>query len=185
VLKGNKVIAIENVPLGLFLLMRFNQMKPPFNNPAIRRAVMMAINQTDYMEAVVGNKDYYKEAKTFFTPGAPMSTGTGGAGAMQGNLEKAKAMLKEAGYKGEKIILLAPGDQPIAYQQCLITEDLFKRLGMNAELVATEWASFIGRRANRGLAELGGWSCFPTLWSCADTLYPALHPLIRANGGTA
>jgi peptide/nickel transport system substrate-binding protein len=185
VLKGNKDITIENVPLGLFLLMRFNQMQPPFNNPGIRRAVMMAVNQTDYMEAVVGSKDYYQEAKTFFTPGSPMSSGAGGAAAMQANLEKAKAMLKEAGYKGEKIILLAPADQPIAYQQCLVTEDLFKKLGMNAELVATDWASFIGRRANRGLPEQGGWSAFHTLWSCADTLNPALHPLVRANGGSA
>jgi len=185
VLKGNKDIQIENVPLGLFLLMRFNQMQPPFNNPGIRRAVMMAVNQTDYMEAVVGSKDYYQEAKTFFTPGSPMSSGAGGAAAMQANLEKAKAMLKEAGYKGEKIILLAPADQPIAYQQCLVTEDLFKKLGMNAELVATDWASFIGRRANRGLPEQGGWSAFHTLWSCADTLNPALHPLVRTNGDSA
>ncbi|AMJ60749.1 ABC transporter substrate-binding protein [Bosea sp. PAMC 26642] len=185
VLKGNKDVAIENVPLGLFLLMRFNQMQPPFNNPGIRRAIMMAVNQTDYMEAVVGNKEYYSEAKTFFSPGSPMSTGAGGAEAMQGNLEKAKAMLKEAGYKGEKVVLLAPADQPIAYQQCLVTEDLFKKLGINAELVATDWASFIGRRANRGAPDAGGWSVFHTLWSCADTLNPALHPLMRANGGAA
>ena len=184
-LKGNKDVAIENVPLGLFLLMRFNTLQPPFNNPAVRKAVMTAINQADYMEAVVGDKAYYSEAKTFFTPGSPMSTGAGGAEAMPGNLEKAKAMLKEAGYKGEKVILLAPADQPIAYQQCMVTEDLFKKLGINAELVATDWASFIGRRANRGLPDQGGWSVFHTLWSCADTLNPALHPLMRANGGSA
>ena len=185
VLKANKDVQIENVPLGLFLLLRFNHSQPPFNNPAIRRAVMMAVNQTDYMQAVVGDSDYYKEAKTFFTPGSPMSTGAGGAQALGTNLDRAKAMLKEAGYKGEKIVLLAPADQPIAYQQCLVTEDLFKKLGMNAELVATDWASFIGRRANRGAPEQGGWSAFHTLWSCADTLNPALHPLVRANGATA
>ncbi len=185
VLKANKDIAIENVPLGLILLMRFNHMQPPFNNPGVRRAVMMALNQTDYMEAVVGNKDYYQECKTFFTPGSPMSTGAGGAAALGNNLERAKAMLQEAGYKGEKIVLLAPADQPIAYNQCLVTQDLLKKLGMNAELVATDWASFIGRRANRGLPEQGGWSAFHTLWSGADVLNPALHPLLRANGGSA
>ena len=97
-LKSNKDVVIENVPLGLFLLMRFNQLQPPFDNPAIRRAVMAAVNQTDYMEAVVGDKAFYSGAKTFFTPGSPMSSGAGGAAAMPGNLEKAKAMLKEAGY---------------------------------------------------------------------------------------
>jgi len=184
-LKGNKDVAIANVPLGLFLLMRFNTLQPPFNNPAIRKAVMTAVAQPDYMEAVVGDKAYYSEAKTFFTPGSPMSTGASGAEAMPANIEKAKAMLKEAGYKGEKVVLLAPADQPIAYQQCMVTEDLFKKLGINAELVATDWASFIGRRANRGLPDQGGWSVFHTLWSCADTLNPALHPLMRANGGAA
>ncbi len=47
------------------------------------------------------------EAKTFFTPGSPMSTGAGGAAAMQEDLGKAKAMLAKAGYKGEKVVLLA------------------------------------------------------------------------------
>ncbi|TCR69785.1 ABC transporter substrate-binding protein [Bosea sp. BK604] len=184
-LKGNPDIAIENVPLGLILLMRFNHQQPPFNNPGIRRAVMMAINQADYMEAVVGNKDYYQECKTFFTPGSPMSTGAGGQAALGNNVEKAKAMLQEAGYKGEKVLLLAPADQPIAYNQCLVTQELLKKLGMTVDLVATDWASFIGRRSNRGLPDQGGWSLFHTLWSGADVLNPALHPLLRANGSAA
>ena len=185
VLKQSKDVVIQNVPLGLFLVMRFNHLQPPFNNPGVRRAVMAAIKQTDYMDAVVGDKAYYQEAKTFFTPGSPMSTGAGGKEALPADLDKARAMLKEAGYKGEKVVLLAPSDQPIAYQQCMVTEDLLKKLDFNVELVATDWASFIGRRANRGLPDQGGWSLFHTLWSCADTLNPALHPLMRANGGSA
>ncbi|ONG59032.1 ABC transporter substrate-binding protein [Pseudoroseomonas deserti] len=185
VLKRDRNITIQNVPLGLFLLMRFNHLQPPFNNPAIRRAVMMAVRQEDYMQAVVGSPDYYKPAKTFFTPGSPMSTGAGGAEAMKGDLEAAKAMLKAAGYANEKVVLLAPADQPIAYNQSLVTQSLLQKLGMNVELISTDWASFIGKRANRGGPDQGGWSVFHTLWSCADTLNPALHPLVRANGATA
>ncbi|QEL25904.1 ABC transporter substrate-binding protein [Bosea sp. F3-2] len=185
VLKGNSEITITNVPLGLILLMRFNHLQPPFNNPGVRRAVMMALNQADYMEAVVGDKAYYQDCKTFFTPGSPMSTGAGGAEALGNNLERGKAMLQEAGYKNEKVVLLAPADQPIAYNQCLVTEQLLKKLGMNVDLVATDWASFIGRRSNRGGPEQGGWSVFHTLWSGADVLNPALHPLVRANGAAA
>jgi peptide/nickel transport system substrate-binding protein len=181
--KGN--ITIQNVPLGLILLMRFNQLQPPFNNPGIRRAVLMAMKQDDYMQAVVGDPEYYKEAKTFFTPGSPMSTGAGGAAAMQANLERGKAMLKEAGYKNEKVVLLAPADQPIAYNQSLVTQELLTKLGMNVDFVSTDWGSFIGRRGNRNAPDQGGWSVFHTLWSGADTLNPALHPLIRANGAAA
>ena len=185
VLKRDRNIAIQNVPLGLFLLMRFNQTQAPFNNPAIRRAVMLALRQDDYMQAVVGSPDYYKQAKTFFTPGSPMSTGAGGAEAMPADLEKAKAALAAAGYKGEKVVLLAPADQPIAYNQSLVSQQLLTRLGMNVEMISTDWASFIGKRANRGPVDQGGWSVFHTLWSCADTLNPALHPLMRANGAAA
>ncbi len=185
VLRRDRAIAIENVPLGLILLMRFNQMQPPFNNPGIRRAVMMAVNQVDYMQAVVGSPDYYRECKTFFTPGSPMSTGAGGEAALGNNLDRARAMLKEAGYAGERVVLLAPADQPIAYNQSLVTQELLKKLGMNAELVSIDWASFIGRRSNRSAPDQGGWSVFHTLWSGADVLNPALHPLLRANGAAA
>jgi ABC-type oligopeptide transport system substrate-binding subunit len=34
---------------------RFNHLIPPFNNVALRRALMMAINQTDYMQAANGD----------------------------------------------------------------------------------------------------------------------------------
>lgn len=185
VLKQNPDIRIQNVPLGLILLMRFNHGQPPFDNPGVRRAVMMAMRQDDYMQAVVGSAEYYREAKTFFTPGSPMSTGAGGAEAMRGSLEQGRAMLKEAGYKGEKVVLLAPADQPIAYNQSLVTQELLKNLGMVVDLVSTDWATFIGRRSNRGPVEQGGWSVFHTLWSGADVLNPALHPLIRANGEAA
>ncbi|MFC0386215.1 ABC transporter substrate-binding protein [Muricoccus vinaceus] len=185
VLKRDRNIAIQNVPLGLILLMRFNHTQPPFNNPKVRQAVMAAMKQDDYMQAVVGNPEYYQEAKTFFTAGSPMSSGAGGAEAMPGDLNRAKAMLRESGYANEKVVLLAAADQPIAYNQCLVTQQLLKNLGMNVELVSTDWASFIGRRSNRGGVDAGGWSVFHTLWSGADTLNPALHPLIRANGATA
>lgn len=185
VIRRHRDITIQNVPLGLILLMRFNHQQPPFNNPGIRRAVMMAMKQDDYMQAVVGSPDYYREAKTFFTPGSPMSTGAGGQEAIRADLDRARAMLKEAGYNNEKVVLLAPADQPIAYNQSLVTQALLQKLGMNVELVSTDWASFIGKRANRGAPEAGGWSVFHTLWSGADVLNPALHPLIRANGAAA
>jgi peptide/nickel transport system substrate-binding protein len=185
VLKRDRNIAIQNVPLGLILLMRFNHTQPPFNNPKVRQAVMMAMKQEDYMQSVVGSPEYYQEAKTFFTPGSPMSTGAGGAEAMRADITRARAMLKEAGYNNEKVVLLAPADQPIAYNQSLVTQELLKNLGMNVELISTDWASFIGRRANRGAPDAGGWSVFHTLWSGADVLNPALHPLIRSNGAAA
>ena len=38
-------------PTGSIAMMRINQFYPPFDNPAIRRAVLEAVSQADYMTA--------------------------------------------------------------------------------------------------------------------------------------
>ena len=52
-----------------------NQTQPPFHNPAVRRAAMGAINQSDYMIAVAGEDQSRSRANCgFFSPGSPMAT---------------------------------------------------------------------------------------------------------------
>ena len=48
-----KVVNI--VPTGFIATLRFNQLNPPFDNPAIRRALLGAVQQSDYMIGMVGN----------------------------------------------------------------------------------------------------------------------------------
>ena len=42
----------KNGTMGLF---KMNNLQPPFNNPAIRRALLGAVNQKDVMSAIVGD----------------------------------------------------------------------------------------------------------------------------------
>ena len=54
--KANKALKVELLdPIGNVGVLRFNHPQPPFDNPAIRRAVLPAINQTDFMTAVAGD----------------------------------------------------------------------------------------------------------------------------------
>ena len=41
-------------PTGIIGTMRFNQLQAPFDNPALRRAVLAGVRQQDYMQAVSG-----------------------------------------------------------------------------------------------------------------------------------
>jgi molybdenum ABC transporter molybdate-binding protein len=66
-----------------------------------------------------------------------------------------------------------------------VTEDLLKRLGMNVELVATDWGSVLARRNNRTPADQGGWSIFHTWWVGPDLVNPALHAPLRGHGAAA
>ncbi len=178
----NKDIKVENIdPLGSIAMLRFNHLHPPFNNPGVRRAVMMAVNQADYLQAIIGDKSYYKECKSFFTCGTPMASDVGAAAA-GGNVDRAKQMLRDAGYKGEKVVIISPTDIPTNHIQSLVTEDLLKKIGMNVELVATDWGSVLARRGSRNPADQGGWSIFHTWWVGPDVVNPALHAPLRGNG---
>ena len=185
-LRKNKDIHIGSAnPGGFNGILRFNHMNPPFNNVAARRAVMMAVNQPDYMSSITGNDPTaYKECKAMFPCGTPYGQEIG-AEAMQNNMDKARAILKASGYNGEKVVILSPSDVPTIGPMGEITYDLLKKMGMNAELAATDWASLTNRRALREPVDKGGWSIFHT-WAASTIIgTPVEHFAIRGLGQKA
>jgi peptide/nickel transport system substrate-binding protein len=66
-----------------------------------------------------------------------------------------------------------------------VAEDLFRKLGMDVELVSVDYATLAQRRASKEPVDKGGWSAFVTGWTGADILNPAVHQMLRAGGATA
>ena len=79
------------------------------------------------------------------------------------NLAKAKDLIHEAGYKGEKIVLLSATDQPIVHGQALVTLDALRKAGLNVELQANDWGTLITRRAFKGADRYGRLEHLPYL----------------------
>jgi hypothetical protein len=108
VLAANPDITIvPDNPMGNMTMVRFNHLLPPFDNPKMRQAVLMVTDQSDFMNTLVGNPKYWKVCPSFFTCGTPMAS-EAGSEALTGkrDFDKAKQLIKEAGYKGEKIVVL-------------------------------------------------------------------------------
>ncbi len=183
--RGVKVVVQE--PSGQMSQIRFNQLQPPFNNPAIRRALLGAISQEDTMTAVVGtDRKMWNTPAGYFAPNTPMSTAAGlEVFTTPRDMDKVKADLKAAGYKGEKVVLLAATDFPVLKAMADVAADTLKRAGMNVDYVATDWGSVVTRRAKKEPVEQGGWSAFCTAWAGADQINPAGHISLRANGDKA
>src|SRR5690606_12584110 len=103
-LKKNKNIVVRTIlPTGLIAYMRFNHLTPPFNNPAIRRALIGAVNQSDYMIAINGpDKSLWRDGVGYFCPGSPFES-KAGMEKLTGkrDLAKVRQELEKAGYKGE------------------------------------------------------------------------------------
>jgi len=184
-LRRNANITIGSAnPGGFNGILRFNHLQPPFNNVAIRRAVLMAVNQTDYMASITANDpSAFNECKAMFPCGTPYGQEIG-ATLMTGDLDKARATLKAAGYKGEKVVVLSPADVPTIGPMGDVTYDLLQQLGMNVELAATDWATLTNRRASKEPVDKGGWSIFHTWAASLILATPVEHIAMRGLGQT-
>ncbi|MGD5648095.1 ABC transporter substrate-binding protein, partial [Xanthomonas citri pv. citri] len=151
-------------PIGNVGVLRFNHTQPPFDNPAIRRAVLSAISQKEFMSAIAGDDtSLWRDKIGFFAPGGSMATDAG-MDALTGprDIAAAAKAIKDAGYKGEKVLLMAPGDFPVIGQMSEVTADLFRKLGFNVDYVMMDWGSMLRRMGNRETPDKGGYSAFCT-----------------------
>ncbi|CEJ11573.1 Glutathione-binding protein GsiB precursor [bacterium YEK0313] len=171
-------------PTGFVCMMRLNFLHPPFDNPAIRRALWGALAQRDYMEAVVGTDDptLFNIPLGFFCPGTPMAT-TAGLDMLSSprQVEKVKDELRAAGYKGEKVVIMASNAGALAAIGA-VAADMLKRVGMDVEVYVVEFNAMLQRRNRQGPVSEGGWSAFVTNWAGMDWLNPAVHMALRADG---
>ena len=55
-----------------------NHLHPPFDKPAVRRIVLEAISQADFMTAAAGtNHEMWRDGIGIFSPGTPMASSAG------------------------------------------------------------------------------------------------------------
>jgi peptide/nickel transport system substrate-binding protein len=96
--------------------------------------------------------------------------------------EGAKREIAAAGYRGEKVVLLAPTDFPILKALADVCADTMQKAGLNVDYQAMDWGSVVQRRAKKDPVEQGGWSVFNTFWSGLDQLNPVGHAFLRGVG---
>ena len=177
---GLTVGAID--PTGWTGFLRFNQLQPPFDNVLVRRAVLMAVNQEDYLKVATGDDPAsYQVCKAVFPCGTPYG-GQAGAAAMPGSIEAGRKALAESGYKGERVVLLNPTDNPPLGAFAEIAADTMRRIGMNVDNVATDWGTVTQRRASKAPVSEGGWSVFVSYVNAPATVNPAVNFSIRGQG---
>ncbi|KAA2213140.1 ABC transporter substrate-binding protein [Teichococcus oryzae] len=188
VMQGHRDINVEVAdPLGNIGAMRLNHLVPPFNNKLIRQALQYAVSQEDYMRAIVGDDEaLWKPMPSFFTPGTPGYTEAGAERLKGGRrYDKARELLKQAGYNGEKVVMLVAADVPVAKAQGDVTADMLSRIGMNVDYQALDWGTVGSRRTSKKPASEGGWNIFFSWHSGVDCINPAPYKGVSASGDKA
>ncbi len=186
-LKATRGITVDVLETkGLIGYLRFNFLFPPFDNPAIRQIVQRAVNQREFMEAVVGGNAPFDSQCGIFASTSALANDAG-MEALSGRHDMAalKKQLAAAGYAGEKIVYLEPTDVPRINAIAEVGADMLRKLGMNVDVIATDWGTTVQRSVSRQPPDKGGWHMFAAFSGGYDMATPGTHQLARGNGAGA
>jgi peptide/nickel transport system substrate-binding protein len=172
-LKSSSDVSVELVdPFGYFGILYLNNAAPPFDNAKLAHAILPALNQGDFMQAVLGDLPGLSHTNMgMFTPGSPFASDAG-MDILTGKRDVAhsKALIGDSGYKGEKVVIMVP-EIPEARAMSEITRVLFQELGLNVDYQTMDWGTLSARARSTDPAVRAGWSCYCVGWA---GLWPAV-----------
>jgi len=161
------------------VLLRPNSLQPPFNDPRARLALAYITNQADVMAAGFGDPQWWHNCSAYFICGGPYGSEVGTAGFRQPDIAKAKQLLAEAGYHGEKIVFVSTHTYQWIGQMSEVVGQELKQAGVNVDVQYLDWVNVTGRLLNKSAPDKGGWNLFLT-----GASGPTMHSPLT-NIGTA
>ncbi len=175
-------------PIGSMVWLRLNHALPPFDNPKVRQALLNLVNQKENLDAAgIRASEQVAYCPAYFLCGTPLESSAGAQGLREADVAKARALLTEGGYAGQKVVFLNAGDSPINNAVTLTMAEAMKRGGINVDVVTTDWATLTQRRNKRDPVELGGWNIFVTVANVLDGGSPLTNLYLASpcQGGLA
>jgi len=183
VLKADKnVTTFDWNPLGQQFVYRMNHLQPPFNNPKIRQAALLCIAQEEYLKATVGEPEYYKVSTAAFVCGTPNAVDAPNGMLVKPDFEKAKALLKEAGYDGTPVVLMQSTTLPVLTNTAPVAKAQLESGGFKVDMQSMDWQTLVARRTKKDPPNAGGWNVFHTSSVAADILNPIATSYMVAQG---
>jgi peptide/nickel transport system substrate-binding protein len=173
VVATNKEVKVDRYSnLANQVMLRPNSLHPPFNDPKARRALAYATDQAEFLAAGFGDEEWWRRCNAYFVCGGPNGTEIGAESYAKPDLETARRLLTESGYKGEKLVLSTSNDIAPIGRMAEVAAASLKKVGFNIDVQFSDWGTVTTRQQNRGSPEQGGWNLFVTYASGATMQSP-------------
>lgn len=150
-----------------------NNSRGVFADKRMRQAVLAALDMEDILRAAHGPEELWRLNPSMMFHEQAMWTDAGKEFYNQKNPDRARQLMAEAGYQGEKIVWIVSPDYPDHYASALAAKAQLERVGFNIDLQALDWPTVMSRRSNPEL-----WDIFTTYFmvSWDPTLLMVLTP---------
>jgi len=121
-----------------------------------------------------------------FPPDSPVAS-TAGIEALTEprDLGRARREIEAAGYKGERVVLLASGDSAEGLRRANVLADMMKKVGLAVDFQMSDWGTTMQRVNKKDPVDQGGWSCTAVSLVATDLMDPAVNSYLRGNGTDA
>jgi peptide/nickel transport system substrate-binding protein len=169
-------------PHGNYPLLRPNHVSGPTANVGLRRAIMAALDPAEIMHAVTSGEPGTSTAPVgCFLPGSASDSRTGMERLGPKDPAVIKAMLRDAGYANERLVLLHAADFAPVHAMWLVIAVRLAEAGFNVDDQVMDQATVVTRRNNREPPDKGGWSLLIANAPAADHLSPMVALGLRTG----
>lgn len=139
---SSKDLNTVRTPSIAYHVFGLNASRPPFDNPKVRQAIVCAINRQELIDVASLGEGVTTGPLT--QPYYALAPGEGTCGKQ--DVEKAKALLAEAGAKDINFkIMIAQDEPPTAAAEAQAIQAQLKKIGVNAEIESLELANYVKR----------------------------------------
>ncbi len=146
-LASNKRIAIHDLKNFWLHGAWVNHHRPPTNDLRVRRAIQLALDMEEIME--IATDGAYTLQPGLQYPGNPYYVTDGKQYYDARDPKKAAALLKEAGYKGEELVIITNSSYQSMFKAAQIVSEQLKAIGMKVRVDVFDWATAMNHRRNK------------------------------------
>ncbi len=132
----------------------FNKRKGLFTDVKMRKAVALCFSQAEAMTAGFGRQEFIRLDPSVSAPETIWHSDAGKDIYNKPDVERAKVLLKEAGYAGQPIRWLATKEYFYNYPMADYAKQKMEAIGMKVDLVVSDWATLVKNRANPDAYEI-------------------------------
>lgn len=133
----------------------FNKKSPLFSNVKYREAVAAVIDADQILLGITSTPDLYRLNPSYmYTENEKWYSEAGSEAYNQKNPDKAKELLKEAGYNGEVVKLLTTKDTGSFYNATLMLQAQLENIGVKTQIEIYDYATMLTKRADANAWDL-------------------------------
>ncbi|GAX91724.1 ABC transporter substrate-binding protein [Effusibacillus lacus] len=154
-LENSKGVSVKNYQSMEYSYLGMNVKKKPFDDPRVRQAISYAVDRNAIVQTV------WKSQASLTGPIAPAqktwALDTGVFPSYKRDIEKAKQLLKEAGYAdGFKTVIQTASTYPDMIETAQVLQQQLKEIGINAEIQQLEWGTYVNTWKSKDMTLMVG-----------------------------